>query len=132
MSLVINIYHHLGPKVTPAFLRSLQVERILFDSKERWLTFRAKGLRGKHLYASNLTRLSRGRLIVAKNRLVAIAGGRKIVDLSRDDPLFRNLVFDKSNPKCYTISLDLSQFPGELAGRISLSYHIDISAPGLL
>jgi len=131
MSPVINVYHHLGPKVTPVFLRSLQVERILFDSKERWLTFRAKGLRGKRVYVSNLTRLSRGRLIVAKNRLVAIAGGWKIIDLSRDAPLFRNLVFNKSNPKRYTIILDLSRFPGELAGQISLSYHIDISAPGL-
>jgi hypothetical protein len=127
----VNVYRHLGPKITPMLLRSLQAERILFDSKGRWLTFRAKGLRGKRVYASRLISLSRGRLIVAKNRLVAIAGGRKIIDLPRDGPLFKNLAFDKSNSKRYTISLDLSQFPGELVGQISLSYHIDPSTPGL-
>ncbi|MBN2187528.1 MAG: hypothetical protein JW732_08805 [Dehalococcoidia bacterium] len=131
MSPVTNVYHLLGPRVTPLFLRSLQAERILFDSKGRWLTFRAKGLKGKRVYASNLSRLSRGRLIVAKNRLIAIAGGRKIIDLPRNDPLFKNLAFNKSNPKRYTISLDLSQFPGGLVGQISLSYHIDVSTPGL-
>ena len=115
----------------PVFLRSLQAERSLFDSKGRWLTFRAKGLKGKRVYASHLISLSRGRLIVARNRLIAIAGGRKIIDLPRDDPLFKNLAFDKSNSKRYTISLDLSQFPGELVGQISLSYHIDPSTPGL-
>lgn len=131
MSPVTNVYHLLGPKVMPMFLRSLQAERILFDSRGRWLTFRAKGLKGKRVYISSLTRLSRGRLIVAKNRLIAIAGGRKIIDLPRDDPLFKNLTFDKSNPRRYTISLDLSQFSGELVGQISLSYHIDVSISGL-
>jgi len=131
MSPVINVYCHLGPKITPVFLRSLQAERIFFDSKGTWLTFRAKGLKGKGIYVSSLTRLSLGRLIVAKNRLIAIAGGRKIIDLSRDDPMFKNIAFDKSKSKRYTISLDLSHFPGELVGQISLSYHVDSAIPGL-
>jgi hypothetical protein len=131
MSPVTNVYRHLGPKVTPVFLRSLQAERILFDSKGKWLTFRAKGLKGKRVYASSLIRLSRGRLIITKNRLIAIAGGRKIIDLPRDNPLFKNLTFNKSNSKRYTISLDLSQSTGEMVGQISLSYHIDPSTPGL-
>ena len=131
MSPVTSIFHHLGPKVTPTLLRSLQVEHILFDSNGCWLTFRAKGLKGKQVCASSLIRLSRGRFIVAKNRLVAIAGGRKIIDIPRDHPLFKNLSFSKSNPKRYTISLDLSQFPGGMTGQISLSYHIDSSSPRL-
>jgi hypothetical protein len=131
MSPVTNVYRHLGPKVTPLFLRALQAEQILFDSKGKWLTFRAKGLKGKRVYASSLISISRGRLIITKNRLVAIASGRKIIDLPRDNPLFKKLTFNKSNSKRYTISLDLSQFPGEMVGQISLSYHIDPSTPGL-
>jgi len=125
MSPVISIYRHLGPKVTEEFLRSLESERILFDSKGRWLTFRANRLKGKGIFAYRLVRLSRGRLLVMKNRLVAIAGGRKIIDLLRDHPQFEQLTIDRSNPKRYTISLDLSQFPGGLSGEISLSYHIN-------
>ena len=120
-----NIYRHLGPKVTAEFLRSLEAERILFDSKGRWLTFRAIRLKGKGIYVNHLVRLSRGRLIVANNRLVAIAGGRKTIDLPLDHPLFEKLTIDRSNTKRYTISLELSQFPGGLTGKISLSYHID-------
>jgi hypothetical protein len=131
MSPVINIYHHLGPKVTPEFLRSLQAECILFDSEKVWLTFRAKDLKGKGIYVSSMTRLSRGRLIVTEKRLIAIAGGRKIIDIPREHALFRNLVFNRSNPKRYAISLELSRFPGELKGEISLSYHIDSSNPYL-
>ena len=125
MSPAINVYRHLGPKVTEEFRRSLEAERILFDSKGRWLTFRAKGVKGKCIYANRLVRLSRGRLIRGKNRLVAIAGGRKIIDLPLDHPLFEKLTIDRSNPKRYTIRLDLSQFPGGLKGEISLSYHIN-------
>lgn len=113
------------------FLRSLQVEHILFDSRGCWLKLRAKSLKGKGVYASSLIRLSRGRLVIAKNRLVAIAGGRKIIDLPRDHPLFKKLSFSKSSYRRYTISLDLSQFPGEMTGQISLSYHVDPSSPGL-
>lgn len=131
MSTVTDVYRYPGAKVTPVFLRSLQAEGILFDSKGKWLTCRAKGLKGKPIYATSLIRVSRGRLIITKNRLVAIGGGRKIIDIPRDHPLFKNLTIDKSNPKRYTISLDFSQLPGGRVGQISYSYHIDPSTPGL-
>jgi len=125
MSPATNVFQHLGPKVTKEFLRSLEAERILFDSKGRWLTFRAKRVKGKGIYAIRLVRLSRGRLIVVKNRLIAIAGGRKIIDIPLDHPLFEKLTIDRSDPKRYTISMDLGHFPGGLTGEISLSYHIN-------
>jgi len=132
MSTVTNVYRYPTAKVTPAFLRSLEAEGILFDSKGRWLTARAKGVKGKSVYATSLIRVSRGRLIITKNRLVAIAGGQRIIDIARDHPLFKNLAIDKSNPKRYTISFNFSQIPGGQAGQISYSYHIDPSTPGLL
>jgi len=131
MSPVIDVYRYPGAKVTPEFLQSLEAEGILFDSRGRWLTIRAKGLKCKPIYATRLIRVSRGRLIIAENRLVAIVRSRKVIDIPRDHPLFKNLTFDKSNPKRYTISLDLSQFPGKMTGWISYSYHIDPSTPGL-
>jgi hypothetical protein len=131
MSTVIDVYRYPGVKVTPEFLQSLEAEGIQFDSGGRWLTVRAKGLKGKPIYATNLIRVSRGRLIITKNRLVAIGGGRRVIDIPRDHPLFKNLVFDKSNPKRYTISLDLSQLPGGRVGQLSYSYHFAPSAPSL-
>jgi hypothetical protein len=131
MTPVIGIYHHLGPKVTPEFLQSLQMESIVFDSGGIWLTFKAKELKDKQIYISNLIRLSRGRLIITKLRLVAIVAGRKIIDLPRDTPLFKNLDFDKANSKRFTINLDLSLFPGEITGQISLGYHMNPNRPGL-
>jgi hypothetical protein len=131
MTPVIGIYHHLGPKVTPGFLQSLQAENIVFDSGGIWLTFKAKELKDKQIYVSSLIRLSRGRLIITKLRLVAIVAGRKIIDIPRDNSLFENLDFDKANSKRFTIGLDLSLFPGELTGQISLGYHINPTCPGL-
>ena len=125
MSPTTNVYHHLGPKVTSVFLRSLEAEQILFDSKGRWLTFRAKRLKGRGIYANRMIKLSRGRLIVAKNRLVAIAAEWKIIDIPLDHPLFEKLTIDRSNPKRYTIRLDLGQISDELTGEVSLSYHIN-------
>jgi hypothetical protein len=131
MTPVTGIYHHLGPKVTPEFLQSLQAEDIKFDSGYKWVTFKAKDLKVKQIYVSSLSRLSRGRLILTKKRMIAIVGGRKIIDLPRDNPLFKNLNFDKSNSKRYTISLNLSAFPSEITGHISLSYHLEPSTTGL-
>jgi len=131
MSPVIDVYRQQGSKVTPAFLQSLEAERILFDSQGRWLTLRASGLKTRRLNATILVRLSRGRLMITKNRLVAIVGGRKMINIPKDDPLYKNLTFDKSNPRRYTISLDLSQFPGDMLSQMSLSYHIDSSNPAL-
>ena len=131
MTTVTGIYHHLGPKVTPEFMQSLQAEHIIFDSGGKWLTFKAKELKSRQIYVSSLTRLSRGRLMVTKHRLVAIGGGYKIIDLSRENPLFKNLNFDKDNSKRFTINLDLNLFPNEITGLISLSYHINPTSSGL-
>lgn len=131
MTAVTGIFHHLGPKVTPEFLQSLQAESIIFDSGGKWLTFKAKKLKDKQIYISNLIRLSRGRLIITKHQLIAMAGGHKIIDLPRDNPLFKNLDFDKDNSKRFTINLDLSLFPGEITGQISLRYHINPNSSGL-
>ena len=131
MTPVISIYHHLGRKVKPEFIQSLQAERIIFDSGGKWLTFKAKQLRSKQIYINSAVRLSRGRLIITKHRLVAMAEGYKIIDLPGDNPLFKNLDFVKDNSKRFTISLDLSRFPGEITGQISLGYHINPNSSGL-
>jgi hypothetical protein len=54
-----------------------------------------------------------------------------MINIPKDNPLYKNLTFDKSNPKRYTISLDLSQFPGNMLGQMSLSYYIDSLNPAL-
>jgi hypothetical protein len=131
MTPVTGIYHHLGPKVTSEFINSLQAQGIVFDSGEKWLTFKAKELKDKQLYISSLIRLSRGRLVITNHRLVAIVAEHKIIDIPVDNPLFKNLDFDRNNPKRFTIKPDLRLFPGEITGQISLGYHIDPTSSGL-
>ena len=125
----MNVYSKLGPKVSKVFLRSLEKDGIIFDSGNVWITFKAENLEGKGIHISSLKRLSRGRLIVTKERLIAIAGGYKIIDLPGKHELFNKLTIDRNDPERYTIKVDLSLFPTELAGNIFLAYHI---SPDLL
>jgi hypothetical protein len=125
----LNIYSKLGPRAGKDFLSSLEKDRIIFDSGNVWITFNAEDLKGKGIYISRLKRLSRGRLIATKEHLIAIAGGHKIIDLPIRHELFNKLTIDRNNPERCTIKVDLSLFPAELAGNISLAYHI---SPDLL
>jgi len=129
MNASLNVYSKLGPKVSRDFLCSLEKDAIIFDSGSIWITFRAEGLKGKGIYVSSLKRLSRGRLILTKDRLIAIAGGHKIIDLPRRHKLFNNITIDRNDTKRYNIRVGLSLFPTELVGDISLAYHI---SPDLL
>lgn len=121
----INIYPKLGPKVDKDFFRLLKKEGIIFDSKKVWLTFRAKNLRGKGIYASSLIRLSRGQLLITKSRFIALAGGHKIIDIPKNHLWFKKLIIDKSEPNRYKITLDLDNFSSGFKGIVSLAYHID-------
>ena len=122
---VINVCPKLGPRVNKEFLRSLEKERVLFDSKEVRLTVRVKAFKGKGIYVSSSVSLSRGRLIITRERFIAIAGGHKIVDVPKGHELFDKLGIDKSEPNRYTISLDLGELPIPFVGTVSLAYHID-------
>ena len=125
----MNVYSKLGPKVSKDFLHSLEKDGIIFDSGNVWITFKAENLKGKGIYISSLKRLSRGRLIVTKERLIAVAGGHKIIDIPGRHELFNKLTIDRNDPERCTIKVDLSIFPAELAGNIILAYHI---SPDLL
>ena len=124
MNASLNVYSKLGPRVSRDFLCSLEKDAIIFDSGSIWITFKAEGLKGRGIYISSLKRLSRGRLILTKDRLIAIAGGYKIIDLPSRHKLFDKLTIDRNDPKRYNIKVDLSLLPTELAGNISLAYHI--------
>ena len=124
MAGVVNVYSKLGPRVNKDFLQSLENEGIVFDSKDIWLTFKAKGLKGKGIYISSLKRLSKGRLISTGKRFVAIAGGHKIIDIPKQHKMFHSLTIDRSDLKRYEIIIDLSIFQTDMTGVISLAYHI--------
>ena len=125
MNAAINVYSKLGSQITQDFFCSLEKDGIIFDSQNIWLTFKAKGLKGKGIYVTSLKRLSRGRLILTKSRFIAIAGGYKIIDIPIEHKAFRNLTIDKSNPARFIIKVDLTKFQTELAGNLSLAYHIN-------
>ena len=121
----MNVYSKLGPKVSKDFLCSLEKDGVIFDSGKVWITFEAEDVKGKGIYISSLKRLSRGRLILTEDRLIALAGGYKILDLSIKHELFNKLTIDRNDPERYKIKVDLSLFPTELAGTIFLAYHIN-------
>ena len=129
MSPAVNIYSKLGPKINQDYLQSLENNRIVFDSKDIWLTFKAEGVRGKGIYITSLKRLSKGRLISTKSRFIAIAGGYKIIDISKKHKLFHSLTVDKNDSERYIIRIDLKTFQTALEGNITLAYHI---SPGLV
>ena len=124
MSAVVNVYSKLGPKISQDFLKSLESDRIIFNSKNIWLTFKANDLKGEGIYISSLKRLSKGRLISTGNRFIAVAGGHKIIDIPKEHKLFNNIVIDRSESKRFKIEIDLSIFQTGLTGYISLAYHI--------
>ena len=124
MSTTVNIYSKLGHKVSKDFLKSLETEGIIFDSKSIWLTFKAVHLKGNGIFVSSLSRLSKGRLISTKNRFIAIAGGYKIIDIPKGHKIFSDIIIDKSEPDRYKVEIDLSVFGTKMAGKISLAYHI--------
>ena len=125
MNAVVNVYSKLGPKASRDFLKSIENEGIIFDSKNIWLTFKANDLKGEGIYVTSLKRLSRGRLISTKNRFIAVAGGHKVIDIPKKHKLFNCLIVDKSDVKRFKIEIDLSIFQTGLTGHISLAYHIN-------
>ncbi|MEJ2739196.1 MAG: hypothetical protein P8105_05120 [Dehalococcoidia bacterium] len=125
----MNVYSKLGPRAGKDFIRALEKDGIIFDSGNVWITFKAEDLKGKGIYMSRLKRLSRGRLIVTEDRLIAMAGGYKIIDLPGRHELFNKLTIDRSDREHCTIKIDLSLFPTELTGKIILAYHV---SPDLL
>ena len=127
--MVSNIYARLGKRITQEFHRSLEAESIILDSKRIWLTAEAMNIKGKGLFISRSKQILRGQLIITRQRFIAIARGYKIIDIPRTHNRYNDLIIDTSNPKRYTVSLDLGKLSDKFTGRISLSYHI---SPALL
>ncbi|MDD3887470.1 MAG: hypothetical protein PHN19_01715 [Patescibacteria group bacterium] len=54
-----------------------------------------------------------------------MAGSFKIVDIPLEHPLYQEIIIDRTKPKRFVITLDLSKFPAGYSGNIKLSFHLD-------
>jgi hypothetical protein len=126
----LNVLTALGSKVEnwrgildKKFSKRLEAEGINYDSRKVWVDFSANNIRGKGVYVSGAKQIARGRLIITEKGLVAIVGGYKLVDIPKNHPLFKEIVFDNSNPERTTIEVELNNFPAGFSGLITMKYH---------
>lgn len=124
----MDIYHHIGTKIDKNFINSIESGKsIIFDSSNCWIVFRSNQLKGQGFITKKSIRLSRGRLFILKDRLIAIAGGYKIIDIPKNHELFKKLKIDTSNPKRYIITVNVADFSNKLEGDFTLSYHTKVN-----
>jgi hypothetical protein len=111
-------------KMDKNFLMGLEAEGINYDSGKVRVSFSADNIRGKGFYVSKAKQLARGKIIITGNRLVAIVGGFKMIDIPKDHPLFSEIVFDFNTPKHSIIEVKYDNFPNDYTGLISMNYQI--------
>jgi hypothetical protein len=126
-----NLPSLLGPKVEnwrgkidKNFYETLVNEGINYDSGKVWITFKTNRFKGKNVYVREYQKISRGRLIITANRLIAIIAGHKLVDVPKNHPWFKEIMFDTNNPERFNIIIDLEK-TSKYEGIIKLSYHLN-------
>lgn len=123
----MDIYSHIGTKIDKNFINSIESKNPQFDSENCWIVFRSNQLKGPGFITKKSLRLSRGRLFILKDRLIAIAGGYKIIDIPKNHELFKKLKIDTSNPARYIIKVNVADFSDKLEGDFTLSYHTKVN-----
>jgi hypothetical protein len=128
---VINVISKLGPKIenwrgkiNSEFIKTLEEDGLEYDSGKVWVDFKAEDFKSKGIYVSESLQVTRGRIIITKNRFIAIVSGYKLIDVPKDHPWFRKIVINDSKPERYKIELDLKKFETGFEGLIYLNFHI--------
>ncbi len=121
------LYSHLGPKITEEELKQFQKEGIVFDSQSIWLTFICSKLNGPFLFVYKKRKISKGRLIITKQRIVCLVGFKKIkiLNIKFSSPFYRYIVFEKERDNRFIIKVKLDDFKNKFKGQIILKFHID-------
>jgi len=118
----------IGKKVdNKELMRITESEEVVYDSGMCWVTFLTEFLSGPEFIFKNRKRLSRGRLILTENRILAIAGGYKVLDVERNTEGFDRLSFDNRQEKRYEITVNYNKYPDKIIGKFTISYHIKSS-----
>jgi hypothetical protein len=132
---VINVISKLGPKIenwrgkiNSEFFKTLEEDRINYNSGKVWVDFKAKDFKTKGTYASESLQVTRGRIIITKNRFIVIVSGYKLIDIPKDHPWFREIIINASKPERCKIELDLKKFQTGFEGLIYLNFHIQSEA----
>jgi hypothetical protein len=125
-----NLPSILGPKVEnwrgkidKNFYETLLNEGIKYDSGKVWITFKTDKFKGKNVYVRGYGKISRGRIIITTNRLIAIISGHKLVNVPLDHPWFKEIIFETDKDRL-NIIIDLEK-TSEYEGIIKLGYHIN-------
>jgi hypothetical protein len=120
-----NLAIHLGPKINEDFIQAVREDGLIYESKNLWVSIKATNFKAPGMYCSNCISLHRGRIFVCQNRLVLIAGKRKLLDLPKNHEWFALVEFDRSNQKRLIVKLDLDKLPNDFHGQVAYSYRID-------
>jgi hypothetical protein len=59
-------------------------------------------------------------------QLVAVVAKRKVINILKDNKLYKKIIIDKNNIKRYIIKVNLKDFKSGLTGNIFLEYHFKL------
>ncbi|MGZ7119752.1 MAG: hypothetical protein ACXVH2_08585 [Methanobacterium sp.] len=128
---MVNIISNLGPKVENwrgkldrNFYESLVNEGIDYESTKVFVTVKSDKLKGKKFISLNYKEICRGSIIITSNRFIAIVKGHKLIDVTKEHPLYKEIIFDYSDPNRFNIFLDFNKFPNQFEGSLNLGYQL--------
>ncbi|MGZ7160484.1 MAG: hypothetical protein ACXVHR_08415 [Methanobacterium sp.] len=126
-----NIISNLGPKVEnwrgkldKNFYESLVNEGIDYESTKVFVTVKSDKLQGKNFFSLYYKEICRGSIIITSNRFIAIVKGHKLMDVPKDHSLFKEIIFDYSDPNRFNIFFDFNKFPNQFEGSLNLGYKL--------